>query len=641
MFPRIITAKRKYGTYKYLVISESIRIKGKGSTTRDLAKLGSITNFTQKDIQDIIDGLIKLFHIEKYNLTDHIETLESLEYGSILFWRKIWNELGLSKIIRKQIRRNNKQISLEVEKYIEMMVINRCVDPLSKLGCTRWIDRTSYKLMKGYTNLSHHVEHFYRSMDYLLEIKESLEHAIFSQLRSLFSINVRLTFYDITSTFFHTDKCPISANGYSRDKRPDLKQIVIGVLTSWEGYPIKHYVFEGNTKDESTVVEVLEDIRNEYNIEETTFVGDRGMISKLNLSDITEKGFDYIMGVKHNQDEIVSLLFKESQIDENDYREYNKLKIQEKIVTIKEFLILKTKWILKSFAIDIKKVNLSILKKRIVGLTNLDELLYSDLKKDFEGIVVDKKAIRQICSLVKKYQGQYEEDLRLIICLNKERKNITKRKRDTKLNTISEELNKLFTKTKGKDSVIDIERKLNTIFKGYKSRYRKFFKISRNENTQEAIGYKLNEKAISEKEKTDGVFILTTSRSDIEIDKVVDSYKNLKEIEILFDDLKNFVDINPVRHWLEARVRAHVLICILSLLLKRVFEINYMKGKAILEALEEISKLKFVKYKVKFSEREERYRVVPSLTKLTDLQKKYFKMVGIKNPSSIENLVWW
>lgn len=58
------------------------------------------------------------------------------------------------------------------------------------------------------------------------------------------------------------------------------------------------------------------------------------------------------------------------------------------------------------------------------------------------------------------------------------------------------------------------------------------------------------------------------------MDKVAESYKNLKEVEMLFDDFKNFVDSRPLRHWLENRVRAHVSIGMVALLLKRIFEIN-------------------------------------------------------------------
>jgi transposase len=73
---------------------------------------------------------------------------------------------------------------------------------------------------------------------------------------------------------------------------------VIGVVTSYEGYPLKHYVFQGNTTDSTTVQQVIADLKSEYNIDETIFVGDRGMITKLNLQNIEKNGFKSIMGVK-------------------------------------------------------------------------------------------------------------------------------------------------------------------------------------------------------------------------------------------------------------------------------------------------------------------------------------------------------
>ncbi len=104
-------------------------------------------------------------------------------------------------------------------------------------------------------------------MDHLLSVKDDLELAIFEKLKDLFSINVKLTFYDITSSFFYTDNCEIGENGYSRDNRPEREQIVIGVVTSFEGYPIKHYVFEGNRKDETTVKDVVKELKSAYNIQ--------------------------------------------------------------------------------------------------------------------------------------------------------------------------------------------------------------------------------------------------------------------------------------------------------------------------------------------------------------------------------------
>ena len=153
MFPRIVKAKRKSGTYEYLVISESVRVKGKGSTTKNIANLGNIKRFSNKDVDGLIDGLIKIFEVEKYALSDQVEIVESLEHGSIILWRKLWNKLGLSQMIKSLLRQNKTKVEIEADKYIEIMVINRCVDALSKLGVTRWVERTCYKAMKGYQKL--------------------------------------------------------------------------------------------------------------------------------------------------------------------------------------------------------------------------------------------------------------------------------------------------------------------------------------------------------------------------------------------------------------------------------------------------------------------------------------------------------
>jgi len=642
MFPRITKSTKDGKNYEYLVISESIRKKGKGSTTRNIANLGNIKNFSNKDISNLIDGFIKIFKLEDFCLSDDVEIFESLEHGSIIFWQKIWQELELSKTIKKLVRIKNKRVQLAVEKYLETMVVNRCSDPLSKLGVTRWIERTCYKEMKGYSDLPLDVTYFYRSMDHLLEIKDDFEFAIFEKLKNLFSINIKLTFYDITSTFFYSDNCPISANGYSRDSRPDKVQIVIGVVTSYEGYPIKHFVFEGNTKDKTTVNKVVKQLKDKYNIEETTFVGDRGMITKLNLSRLEGEGFEYIMGVKHRQDEICNMLLSEQNVEAN-YETYNGLKIRERRVKVKAFLIWKSKKIIREHHCDLEDEKFALLEKELLSLSNMSKPKFKDYKSIFEGIVegIDTKISNKIFRGIKKYQGKYEDELRYIICLNEERKLSSQKKREEYILRFSKELDKLFSKKDmaGKESA-GIEIALHKIFEGYKAKFKKFFTIEKDSKTKKAIGYSLNQEALDYEINFDGIFVLLSNRSDLEPYKIVESYKNLKEVEALFDDLKNFVDIRPIRHWLEKRVRAHVFICILSLLLKRVFEINYLGGKAIMEPLEEISKSKLIKYKVKFSKREDRIQIIPKITTTSPIQRKYFNMAGIKNPMSLEKFVW-
>ncbi len=386
MFPRISKSTKNGRSYEYLVISESIHVTGKGSTTRNIANLGNIKRFNSQDVANLIDGFIRIFKVENYCLSEDVQMLESLEHGSIIFWQKIWDELGLSKIIKSQLNLRDKRIQLEVDKYVQMMVINRCVDPLSKLGVTRWLARTCFKEMAGYQDLDFDVTYFYRSMDHLLKLKDDLELAIFEKLKDLFSINVKLTFYDITSSFFYTDNCEIGKNGYSRDNRPERQQIVIGVVTSFEGYPIKHYVFEGNRKDETTVKEVVKQLKSEYHIEDTTFVGDRGMITKLNLARLEGEGFEYIMGVKHRQDEICNMLLSE-QILEEDYEIYKGLKIRERRVKVKDFLLWKSKKIIREQKADVADKQFCLLEKEILSLSNKSEPKSGTYKKIAERII--------------------------------------------------------------------------------------------------------------------------------------------------------------------------------------------------------------------------------------------------------------
>ena len=639
MFPRIVKVRKKNKSYQYLVISESVRLNGK-STTRNIANLGNVERIPADQIAHLIDGLIRLFELETHALSEGIEILESLEYGSIIFWQKLWSKMALSQIIAQAIAQEAPHVALEVERYIQIMVVNRCVDPLSKLGATRWVERTCFKRMKGFVDLSLDVNHFYRSMDYLLRAKEQIEWALFEQLRNLFSVEVKLTFYDITSSYFYTESCPIGANGYSRDSRPDLEQIVIGVVTSFEGYPIKHYVFEGNTKDETTVAQVVEELRSVYHIEQTTFVGDRGMITHLNVQRIESEGFDYIMGVKHRQEEICQMLLASEELLASGFVSHRDLQITERRVAIKAFLLWKTNALLKQQGIEPRDEALVELTAKIQALSSEDKPQYPDFKPILQALVGPKNAklAYRLFVLIKKYTGRYEQCPRYVICLNTERKQFAEKNRDRQLSSLAASLEKWAATEE--PTPVEMEQGLNKIFAGYKAKYRKFFDIQRDPDSDKAIGYRLNEQQLAQEKLRDGIFILQTNREDLPAGKVVDSYKDLKEVEALFDDLKHFVDLRPIRHWLTQRVRAHVFLCILALLLKRIFEINYLGGKATLQPLEEISKSKLVFYQVRFSEREDRTQIIPKITTPNPLQKKYFNMVGIKNPLSLENIVW-
>jgi transposase len=370
-----------------------------------------------------------------------------------------------------------------------------------------------------------------------------------------------------------------------------------------------------------------------------TFVGDRGMITKLNVSTIEAEGFDYVMGVKHRQSELHAQLFSDEGIHPKDYREYrNGLKIQEKQIAVKAFLIWKAKALFQKHNVD-PASGLDALQQAIGLLRDADgDEAYAGCRRVLAGM--PQKLRKDLAALINKYRGTYDASTRTIICLNEERKALTKKHRHKMLAAISEELEKLFRDTKLVSDAVATESRLRGLFEGSKQSYQKFFRIRRDEKTQGATGFCIDPEAVAAAEERDGIFMLTTSRQDLTAETIVDSYKNLKEVEILFDDLKHFVDIHPVRHWLEVRVRAHVFLCILALLLKRIFEVNHLNGKAVMGPLEEISDSKLVKYQVKFSEREQRTQPFYAVTNTTARQKKFFDMVGIRAPMCLEDYIW-
>ena len=479
---------------------------------------------------------------------------------------------------------------------------------------------------------------FTKSMDHLIKLKEEIECALFDRLKTLFSVNVRLTFYDITSTYIYGQQCPIAEYGYSRDHRSDCKQIIIGIVTSYEGFPIKHYVFEGNVIDSTTVQEVIKDLKSQFDIGETIFVGDRGMITKLNLQSIENEGFSYIMGVKAHQDQICRMLFDKEEIDWATAANYNEsLQICEKHATIKEFLIWKTKKILEENQINISDRKLKEVSDQIASLTNGSKVYYRDFKEILENLSgkIEVKICKKLFNTIKNYKERYEESFRFVFCLNPEIKEVSENRRTAQLEEISEELNKLLNKTK------DAKQSVYKVFSGYRAKYRKFFNLNLNENNHQLISYSMNKELIDYQKRFDGVFVLRSNKSQqhLSTEKIVESYKNLKEVEMLNDDLKNFVDMRPIRHWLEERVRAHVFICVLALLLKRTLEINYLKSKEVTKPLHEISKVKLIKYKVKFSNREERYQEIPQITSVNTYQKGIFHKIGIKNPMNLEKFM--
>jgi len=138
-------------------------------------------------------------------------------------------------------------------------------------------------------------------LDRLLQVKDEIETALYGRLRDLFSLKPDLVLHDITSTYFEgSGQQGLARHGYSRDGKSRNPQVIVGVVMV-DGWPIVHHVWEGNRLDESTVSEVVKELRERFEFGRVVFVGDRGTVTEENLQYPTEQGQGYLVGVKRRR----------------------------------------------------------------------------------------------------------------------------------------------------------------------------------------------------------------------------------------------------------------------------------------------------------------------------------------------------
>lgn len=142
-----------------------------------------------------------------------------------------------------------------------------------------------------------HTRQLYEGLDALLPHKEAIERHLKQRLGDLFDLKYELLLYDITSTYFEGECLgnPQAQRGYSRDSRPDCKQVCIGLVVTTDGIPLGYEVFAGNTNDSTTVESVVEIMERKYGKAERIWVMDRGMVSENNLKFVRDRGGSYIV----------------------------------------------------------------------------------------------------------------------------------------------------------------------------------------------------------------------------------------------------------------------------------------------------------------------------------------------------------
>ena len=287
--------KRGLKTYTYASLVQAYRV---GATVkhRTVAHLGRI----DKPLASFVLPLAEKQQATVTNTTTYPAQLYALPMAIHSFWSK----LQLSEAINGSLQ--NGKVKTNVSLLAELMTVGRILHPDSKLSLTRWYS-SIYLHQPLPKTIDVHA--FYRSLDYLMEQKETIEKHLYQKLKEKQLIAGTLLFYDLTSSYFEGEDCPIATYGYSRDHRSDRIQITLGLVLDSSGLPLYHEVFSGNMLDQKTVKTIIEKLSNNFSFTKVLFVADKGMLSEENIATITEHGYDYIIsqsprtGYEQNKEE--------------------------------------------------------------------------------------------------------------------------------------------------------------------------------------------------------------------------------------------------------------------------------------------------------------------------------------------------
>jgi len=143
----------------------------------------------------------------------------------------------------------------------------------------------------------------YRTLDRVLPLKSRIELALKERIGELFNPDLDILLYDVTSTYFEGEakKNPQAKRGYSRDHRPDCKQVCIGLVVTTDGFPLGYEVFAGNRTDVTTLEEIVKAMEEKYGKARRVWVLDRGIVSEGNLEFLRERGGRYLVGTPRRQ----------------------------------------------------------------------------------------------------------------------------------------------------------------------------------------------------------------------------------------------------------------------------------------------------------------------------------------------------
>ena len=509
MYLRQSTQKRADGsTLRHLQIAENVWDPAKKrSRVRILYNCGRADDPKAAErLRRLARSILKRCSPEELAAADSTLTVaDAWPYGDLYVLQRLWERAGLPELIAEQV--GSTPLEFSVERALFAMVAHRACAPSSKLHChEQWLAEDVR--IQGCGELKLH--HLYRAMDFLHAHKAALEEGLYYRVADLLNLDVELVFYDTTSLHFEIadedaeapEGPPLRKRGHSKNGLGDAPQVLVGLAVTREGFPVRHWVFPGNTVDVSTVAKVKRDLKG-WRLNRCVFVGDAGMVSAENLKALARGGGRYIVCMPVHRggeaDEVIGRRGRYREVAEN-------LHVKEVVV------------------------------------------------------------------------GEGERRRRYAVCFNPREAERQRWHRAKVLAELEAELASLRPSDSG-------HRKRACELRA-SGRYGRYVRL-----TKTGL-LRIDRAKVKAAERLDGKFVVHSNDDTLQAEDMALGYKQLQRVEQAWRRLKSGLKLRPVYHRAERRIRAHVALTVIALLLERMAE--YACGDTWRNIRDDLKRIKLV-----------------------------------------------
>lgn len=515
MFLKRVTIKQEDRTYNYYKIVASYRDKDGKPKHRLIQNLGILS----EDDAERMRLILKAQQNTELVLakSSDIVVIKHWLFLPIILLHSLWETFQLQRFFPDNV-------------LIEAMVLNRCIEPLSKIHVAQWMQSTVLPAVLGSHQLPDDFA-VYRELDFVNKQETALQSHLYSQLQRIDPTVGAGFFYDITSTYMEGSQCVIAKLGYSRDHRPDREQIVIALMVTPNGSPFYWKVLEGNTQDITTLPCVVKELKQQFDLKTCHLVFDRGMVSADHLNLLEVEGLIYLSAM--DKDEMACHpLFWEFIPEPASKEDYGQILALHEFVPTDDNQFFYTR----------------------EGRVGQRRFIFSfDVTRFFEDIATRERRIAKTLAWIAEQNA-----------------NLAVTKKSRQKEAVERDVQKILSKRKLKSllkvTVTPIE--VNVTEKNGSIRIAHSFQLS----------VTIDKAVETEARRLDGVTCFMTNDTTIPQNEIIQRYREKNKVEEAFREMKSLVALRPIHLTRTERVKAHVTVCILAYLLLNTMEMMLKKA---------------------------------------------------------------